>query len=314
MAIVHVYLDVENSARTLLEAELLRSGREVVWLEDEASLVHALAEIRVLVCGGLADIDWSAATALRLVQVCGAGVDHVREGQLPPAATLLNARGIAGGEIRDHALAMMFSFARSLPRLAELQRRRRWEPFAAETLLGKTLGVLGLGCIGRSVAGAGRALGMRVIGTRMADEAVAEVDQVFTAGQTRRVLAACDYVIVCLPATAATRWLLDADALAVMKRTAVLVVVSRGGIVDEDALCRMLREGALRGAALDVFEDEPLPADSQLWTTPRLLLSPHMAGRAHDDPRRAFTVLAANLERYDAGLALLTPVDLERGY
>lgn len=312
VSIVHAYLDVEG--RDVAAAPLLAAGREVVWLEDEASLSAALPSLRVLACGGLADIDWAPARSLELVQIFGAGVDHLPAGRLPPRVQIVNARGIHGGEIRDHALAMMLAFARELPRLAELQRRRRWAPFAAGTLREKTLGILGLGHIGRDVAAAGRALGMLVIGTRTRDEPVPEADETLAPEHTQRVLAESDYVVVCLPATAATRGLIDENALAAMKPSAVLVVLSRGGIVDEAALCRRLHAGALGGAALDVFADEPLSEDSPLWSTPRLLVSPHMAGLSHDYFARAFAVLAENLERLDAGVPLLTPVDLERGY
>lgn len=300
--------------RDIVAAPLSDAGREVVWLEDEASLVAALPSLRALACGGLADVDWSAAGALELVQVLGAGIDHLSAIALPPRVQIVNARGIHGGEIRDHALAMMLSFARELPRLADLQRRRRWAPFAAGTLRGHTLGVLGLGHIGRDIAAAGRALGMHVLGTRVNEEPVREAHETLTAAFTRRVLAESDYVVVSLPATADTRGLLDEDALAAMKPTAVLVVLSRGGIVDENTLARMLHAGALRGAALDVFDREPLADDSPLWSTPRLLLSPHMAGLSHDYLARAFALFAQNVERLEAGVPLLTPVDLSRGY
>lgn len=314
VSIVHAYLDVASARRPIVAAPLLDRGREVVWLDDDTKLAAALPEIRVLACGGLPALDFSGASALALVQVLGAGIDHLDTRGLPSSVRIANARGIHGGEIRDHALAMMLTFARDLPRVLDLQARRRWAPFAAGTLRGRTLGVLGLGEIGRSIAKAGRALGMHVIGTRIRDEVVADVHQTLAPSETRSVLARADYVVVCLPLTDATRGLLSENMLAELRPAAVLINISRGGILDEDALRRMLEAGTLRGAALDVFAEEPLPESSELWSTPHLILSPHMAGRAHDYLERAFTVLEANVQRLESGLPLLTPVDVARGY
>ncbi len=312
--IVHAYLDVENETREHIAAPILDAGRRVIWLTSEDELVDAVSDIRVLACGGLADIDWSTAAALELVQVFGSGVNHLPADALPHRTRVANARGIHGGEIRDHALAMTLSFARDLPRIAATQRRHRWAPFAGGTLADKTLGILGLGKIGRSIAAAGRALGMHVIGTRARPEPVPEAEETLLPDDTADVLARSDYVVVCLPATRDTRVLLDTTMLAAMKPHAVLIGLSRGGIIDEEALFDMLRDNGLRGAALDVFAEEPLAEDHPAWDTPNLIVTPHLAGRTRDYLHRAFEVLAANVERLEAGHPLLTPVDLERGY
>ena len=314
VGIVHVHLDVENSVRDRIAAPLTAAGREVVWLDDRAKLERALPEIRALACGGLGANDGARAKALELVQILGSGVDHVPMHELAPEVQVVNARGIHAAEMRDHALAMMLHFARDVPRLTELQARARWAPFAGDTLAGRTLAVLGLGHVGRAVAAAGRALGMHVVGTRRSGVAVPEAHETWGPAGTAEALGRADYAVVCLPLTADTRGLLAADMLALLPARAVLVVLSRGGIVDEDALAERLTRGELHGAALDVFATEPLPDDHRLWSTPRLLLSPHVAGRSEQNLTRSFEVFASNVERWEAGIPLLTPVDRERGY
>jgi phosphoglycerate dehydrogenase-like enzyme len=124
----------------------------------------------------------------------------------------------------------------------------------------------------------------------------------------------CDYVVVTVPLTAETRGMLGAKQLAAMKPNAILVDVSRGGVVDEGALASAIEKGQIAGAGLDVFAEEPLPADNPLWEMPNVLISPHVAGLSPHYVERAFTLFKENLRRYIAGEDLLNKIDLERGY
>jgi phosphoglycerate dehydrogenase-like enzyme len=155
---------------------------------------------------------------------------------------------------------------------------------------------------------------MRVIGTRRHPEPVAGVAEVLPPSKTRRVLAESDVVIVVLPLTPETEGLLDAEAIAAMKPGAHLVNIARGGIVDEVALAEALREGRLGGAALDVFEQEPLPPTSPLWDTPNLLVTPHVAGLSHDYLARLGEIFFENIRRLERGEPIVNPVDRDRGY
>ncbi len=155
---------------------------------------------------------------------------------------------------------------------------------------------------------------MRVIGTRRRTGAVAGVDEVLAPEATAEALAAADFVVVALPRTPATRGLLDAAMLARMRPGACLVVVSRGGIVDEAALVERLRDGALAGAALDVAAEEPLSGDSPLWSAPNLLLTPHVGGWSSDYARRVAAAVAADLKRIDRGERPAGLVDRAHGY
>ena len=176
------------------------------------------------------------------------------------------------------------------------------------------MGVLGRGEIGRGVARRAAALGMRVIGTRRSGAAIEGVDEVFAASQTERVLRESDVVVVVLPLTEETRGLLDAEAIASMKRHALLVNIARGGIVDEEAVCRALHERHLAGAAFDVFDREPLPESSPLWDAPNVLITPHVAGAFPDYMARVAEILVENIRRLERGEPLRNAVDRDRGY
>ena len=294
------------------------AGRRLLWLEGDGDAEGQLSRISVLACAALPAVAWEHATSLKLVQVMGAGIDHLDLSVLPAGVAIANARGIHTPEIRDHVLAIMLSFARELPRLIVQQAQRDWSPFAAGTIAGKTLGILGLGHIGASVGRACRQLGMRVLATRShpqrQDDHRQGADEVVGPDATREVMAQADYLLVCLPATASTRNTLNEHMLSALPQHAVVIVVGRGGVVDETALATALHDGRLGGAALDVFAEEPLPEDSPLWTTPRLLISPHLAGWTQDYAQRGMALLLDNLQRLENGEPLLTPVDGGRGY
>ncbi len=278
-------------------------------------LSAALGEVEVLLCGQPIGIDWSGATRLRLIHVLGSGVEllHGAPG-LPDGVTVTNSRGIHGPEMRDHVLAMLLAFAREFPRTFAQQRERRFEQFAAGTLADRTLGVLGLGHVGRSIVEGAAALGMRVIGTRAHPQATPFVERVGGPEDTLEVLRVSDYVVVSVPAISSTLPLIGERELAAVPEHAVLVNVSRGGVVDEDVLLDALRRGRLRGAALDVFTSEPLPPDSPFWELSNVIVTPHYAGVSHDYMQRALALFVQNLEHLASGREPLTPVDLKRGY
>jgi phosphoglycerate dehydrogenase-like enzyme len=312
VARIHAHVGIEHAAE--LEGRLAAAGREVVVLDD-SGLERALGEIEVLVGGVLPRVDWSRATRLRLLQLLGSGIDTLWPATgLRAEAAIANARGIHLPEMRDHVLALMLAIERDLPRFVRAQDARAWRPRAGGTLGGKTAVILGLGEVGRSLAAACSALGMRVLGVRGRPQPTPSVDEVHGPDALHDVLARADHVVVVVPLTPATRGMLSKAAIARIPRGGALVNVARGGIVDEAALADALREGRLRAAALDVFEDEPLPATSRLWSAPNLIVTPHVAGWSHDYLARALEVFLENLRRLEQDEPLLTPVDRERRY
>jgi phosphoglycerate dehydrogenase-like enzyme len=290
-------------------------------------------EVEVLYTTGLLPSP-ERVPALRWVQGHFAGVDSVIDHPLITSVTLTTSSGVHAPAMAEYVLMMMLAFAHHLPRMLEWQRRaewprERWALFAPRELRGATVGVVGYGSVGREVARLARAFGMRVLATKRDTAHAAEqgwglpgvgdsegrsVDRLYPPEALGEMLGESDYVVLVVPLTPATRGLIDAEALQRMKRDAVLINVARGGVVDEAALVEALRMGAIRGAALDVFAQEPLPADSPLWTLPNVVLSPHVSGFTLEYDNRAMALFADNLRRYVAGEPLLNVVDVSLGY
>jgi phosphoglycerate dehydrogenase-like enzyme len=212
----------------------------------------------------------------------------------------------------------MLYFARTWQRLAAEQRAHSWERCAIETLTGKTLGVVGLGNVGRSVARLATPFGMRVIGMRRTpvagDHAADGVTAVYGPEGLASVLRESDYLALCVPHTSETVGMLGAAEIASIKPGAVLINIARGSVVDEPALIEALRSGRLRGAALDVVPREPLAADSPLWDMPNVLITPHSMSTGVDENDRLTTLFCDNLRRYLAEQPLHNLIDKVRGY
>ncbi|MEM0922595.1 MAG: D-2-hydroxyacid dehydrogenase, partial [Pseudomonadota bacterium] len=181
-------------------------------------------------------------------------------------------------------------------------------------LRGKTLLILGLGHTGQAIARLGRAFGMHVIGTRARPEPMEAVDEVHAPGALPDLIARADFIAVSVPLIPATRGLLDADAFAAVKPGVILADVSRGAVIDQSALLNALRDGRIAGAALDVFETEPLPPDNPLWSEPHVLISPHCSSVYAGWEEASFEFFLANLARWCSGEPLLNQVDPARGY
>jgi len=302
--------------------EALRQGfserfpdRELVVWDDAEQFARGIEGVEVLLALRPPRGHWQRARRLRLVQMPGAGVDSLLpEPQLPDDVRVANARGIHEPEMAEFTLALILALAKRLPHAARLQARGEWKMYAGLRLEGASVGILGLGAIGQSVARRCKALGMRVIGTRYSAAPLEFVDQVLGPTETRQVLEQSDVVVVVLPLTPDTRGSIDAQALAAMKPRALLVNVARGGIVDETALARALEDGRLGGAAVDVFEQEPLPGSSPLWKARNCLITPHVAGLTRDYMSRVGGIFFENIDRLERGEPLRNEIDRSRGY
>lgn len=274
-----------------------------------------LPDAEVLLTWAVPDPWVERAVRLRWVHVTSAGVDHLLGGALWRSSVwITNSRGVHAGPLAEHVLGWLLMFARNLHMHLEHQRHRRWQREEGGQLTGSTVGILGLGAVGREVARLCKAFGARVVGMRRRPDPVPHVDRVVGPGGLRDVLEVSDYVVLTLPLVPSTRGLLGPQQLGWMKPQAVLVNVGRGGLVDEVALAAALREGRLRGAALDTFASEPLPPDSPLWGLPNVLLSPHVAGSFHGYMDRVVELFCDNLRRYLEGDSLRNVVDRETGY
>ena len=276
------------------------------------------------------------AARLRWVQLDTSGVDHVRTTPLWASdVDITTLNGVAPSNMAEFALMMMLNLARRSRLMDHHQRHRywptyqeRWDWFMPSELRGATVGVVGYGSIGREVARVCHALGMRVLAMRrsgnrrrqtfritdLEGSLDPEPDRTYTPDQLGEMLPECDYVVLILPHTTETTNMIDEAAFRAMKPSAVLINIARGGIVDEAAMIRALQEGRIAGAALDVFEEEPLPADSPLWAMENVIISPHVAGFTPHYHDRVFGVFSQNLVRFLEGEPLLNLADRAAGY
>ncbi|MFZ4849569.1 MAG: D-2-hydroxyacid dehydrogenase [Caldilinea sp.] len=287
-----------------------------------------LAEIvdAEVVFGDFSREAFLAAKELRWVQCHGAGVNKLVAipELLASSVQITSTKGAHAPTIAEHFFGLLISLARRFPQLQAAQQQKNWVPWTEWSakigahpiaLQGRTLGVIGLGKIGRAIAVRAQAFEMKVIAVDLLEmEKPSYVDQLGQLEHLSSLLQSSDVVVVAVPGTPATAHLLDADRLGELRRDAILIVVSRGGIVDETALCALLRDGHLAGAALDVTEQEPPPADSPLWNTPNLLLTPHIAGKSTNTTAAATQIFSENLARYLAQQPLQNLVDKLLGF
>ncbi len=260
------------------------------------------------------------APRLRWFQAWGAGTDWLLSHPelIKRDLVVTNTSGIHPIQMTEHVLMLILALARRLADALRAQGRHTWrhmENTEVSELAGKTLLLIGLGAIGQRAARLAACLGMRVLAVRRrAAEPAAGVEAVFGPHRLPDLLPAADFVVLVAPLTAETHHLIAARELALMKPTAFLVNVGRGGLVDEAALISALQEGRIAGAGLDVFEAEPLPADSPLWEMPNVIITGHYGGVSPEYDHRAFDVFLDNLRRYQAGQPLRNVVDKGRGY
>lgn len=258
------------------------------------------------------------APRLRWVHSSAAGVDTLLFPELVASPVpLTNSRGLFSGPLGEFALGAILFFAKGFRRMVGSQVAGRWDPFDPEELAGKTLGIVGCGDIGHAVARRAHALGMKILAVRRRPELCREdplMHAVFPPQARREMLAASDYVVVAAPLTPETQGLIAEAELRAMKPSGVLINIGRGPVVDEAALVRALQQGWIRGAALDVFEQEPLPAGHPFYGLENLLLSPHCADHTPGWMERAMQLFLENFERFSQGQPLRNIVDKTSGY
>jgi phosphoglycerate dehydrogenase-like enzyme len=259
---------------------------------------------------------WDAADGVRWIQTASAGVDRLLFPELVGSDVIVtNARGVFDEPIAEWVLAVILAFSTELATSVRDTVAHRWEHRTTERAEGKRLLVVGPGPIGRAAGRLARGIGMSVeaVGTRARD-ADEPFGRIHGPESLSEALGEADYVLDSLPLTKETRHAFDGAAFASMKRTARFLNVGRGGTADTDALVAALREGRIAGAALDVFEEEPLPEGHPLWSLPNVIVSPHMAGDVADWEERVVEVFLDNLSRFAEGRPLRNLIDKDRGF
>ncbi len=251
--------------------------------------------------------------SLKWVSVGGSGTNHLAPWD-SERITVTNSAGVSSDMMAQYAMGAILHFALRFHDFAAHQRARRWVEGVVEPVDGRTLLILGLGKTGCAVARRAKAMGLHVIGLRAKPRPTPHVDEVFGPEAIGDLWGRADYLVVCVPLTVATRGLVGESAFAAMKPEAVLIDVSRGGVVSEAALLATLRAGRLKGAALDVFEAEPLPPEHPLWAFDRVIVTPHSSGVYEGWERRSMEMFCDNLDRRRRGEPLENVVDPRRGY
>ena len=326
-------LSARYRSRDLERIRAAAPGARLVTVSIEGLADGPLDDVEVMLRGWLNSdaFDRLLARAPRLAWVHSAtsGVERA----LTPASrerglTVTNARGVFSRPIAEYVLMMILAVSRRLPQLLELQRERTWQPLEGSELRDVTVGIVGLGSIGRAVGALATAFGCRVIAVRRRPESGGDVsregeDLTFEDAMLDRVggpemlpelLGGSDFIVLAAPLTPETEDMINADTLAMVKPGAWLINVARGRLIDERALLRALRDGPLGGAVLDTFREEPLPALSSFYELPNVIVTPHTAwssGRVLD---RSVDLFCDNLRRFANGEPLLNVVDPAAGY
>jgi phosphoglycerate dehydrogenase-like enzyme len=255
---------------------------------------------------------------VRWVHSRAAGLDTVLFPALVESPVpLTNGRGVFSQSLGEFALGAILYFAKDFRRMNRNQQAGRWEPFDIVEIAGQTVGILGYGDIGRAVAARVRAMGMRVLAVKRQGPSVdvdSLVDQVFAPAGRLEMLAQSDYIVAAAPLTPETRGMIGEAELAAMKPSAVVINLGRGPVVDEAALVRALAAGRIKGAALDVFDTEPLPDGHAFYSLENVLLSPHCADHTPDWGEQAMRFFLAQFERFAAGKPLENVVNKRQGY
>jgi glyoxylate/hydroxypyruvate reductase len=300
-----------NTARAHEYAELLRPLLPNVSLIPCTSPAEAAAhmpEADILFCWKFPTDLYARAHRLRWVQAMGAGIEDLVAAPLPEGCLLTRVEGLFSDYMSEYAFLHMLAHAHQLPRLYANQAEGRWEPFTIGKLAGKRLGVAGAGSIGAEIAQKGKAFGMEVWALVRSERPVPGVDRTFSANEAGAFNAGVDYLVSSLPYTPETVGLVDPRQ---MKQGALLINVGRGATIDEEALLEAVQAGRIQ-AVLDVFRQEPLPAEHPFWHTPGITVTPHISGPSV--PAEVAEFFAVNYRQYVSGQALTGLVNRQRGY
>jgi phosphoglycerate dehydrogenase-like enzyme len=295
----------------------------VISVEDEAELSRALAEAEVFTGWRLPREEFAPARRLRWIHSASAGVEAMLYPELVASDVVLtNSAGLHARSIPEHVLGQMLVLARNFHEAVRLQERGEWNRYQViahgatiRELHGGRLAILGAGAIGRHLARLAAAFGMHVrVMRRHPARPVEGAEMVVGPQGLAELLPWADWVVLALPLTPETRGIMDAKALAAMRSDAFLVNVGRGESVEEEALVQALRSGGIAGAALDAFEEEPLPPSHRFWSLPNVLITPHVSGYMAGYFGKMLTLFEDNLERFLGGRPLRNVVDKHLGY
>lgn len=292
---------------------------DMVFEPDKEAAAELLSDAEVLIGNLPPQVLREKGKKLRWVQLNSAGTDgYCAPGVLPQGCLLTNATGGYGLAISEYMVAYMFALQKKLPLYCEQKNRHEWQHRGAvRAVCGSTVVCWGMGDIGSEFARRCKVLGCTVIGIkRYPAEKQDFVDELVGPDALAQVLPRADVVAMSMPNTAETQKILNADTLALLKVSAIVINVGRGTAIDQNALCEALYSGRIAGAAIDVTDPEPLPADHPLWDAPNLILTPHVSGgwSLAETLDRVVNICAENLEAYLSGKPLRNRINTKTGY
>jgi phosphoglycerate dehydrogenase-like enzyme len=290
---------IRNQYRDRLQARFPELKIDVVDHHSKVGPDIAAADILLTFAPQLTDDVLRAGARLKWVQALGTGVDNlIDQPGLRKDVLVTNIHGIHGPPVSEAAIAAMLALARDLPRAIRAQDAREWLRFPAQLLHNKTVGIFGVGAIAEVLAPKCRAFGMRVVGVSSAPRAVAGFDRMLARAELRQAVGEFDFFVLLTPLTEKTRNSVDAKIFAAMKPSSFLVNLARGGVVDETALVEALRAKRIAGAALDVFNEEPLPKDHPFWAMENVIITTHQGGFCDVYIDHALPTVEANMQRF----------------
>lgn len=282
---------------------------------EKSMLLSAIKGSEVLYAGIFNKDILSEADCLKWVHGHWAGVENFLFPEMLKSDILLtNSRGIHRTQVSEHAMSFILAWTRRLHKFMRYQLKAQWQRMELDQVWAKTVGIIGLGDIGCEIAAKAKAFNMNVIGLDVRKIQPPHVDEMLPPDKLPLLLQRSDFVVITVPLTSKTIGLIGKEELRLMKETAVLVNISRGRIVKEGELVKALKEGLIAGAALDVFETEPLPPASELWKMENVILTPHVAGTSPYYNQRAVPIFIENLKRYLEGKPLINLIDKEKGF
>ena len=252
-------------------------------------------------------------TTVKWVSVGGSGTDHLNPWDAD-LITVTNAAGVAADMMAQYAIGSMYHFSLNIPVFRAAQQKHEWISGEVELIDGKTVLVIGLGKTGQAVARLAKVQGLKTLGVRANPTSTPFVDEVHHFSSLDDLLPRADFIVVCVPLLESTRGILNTTSFSLMKYTTVVIDVSRGGVIEESAMIEALEGNRIRGAALDVFETEPLPAKNRLWDFENVIVTPHCSSVYHGWDIKSVEMFSENLSRYRAGKPLHNIVNPQQGY
>src|ERR1039458_5133563 len=291
-----------NHAKTIQVNRMERETNVVKGAEE--NLDSLLAEAEVILGGfNFPQNMYKRAPNLKWLHISTVGLERYSSLDFMRSNIFItNSRGVISIPIAEHALMFMLMLTKNAQRLVINKEKKLWDSFTTPELYGKTVGLIGAGSIATEIARRARGMGMNVIATKRSvtknDPVNADIDKIYPLDQLKELLHNSDFVVVAAPLTAETKGMLGIDEFKAMKKTAFIINIARGPIINEPAMIAALKEGWIAGAGLDVFEKEPLPPDNELWVMPNVIISPHSSGVSERQPYRLVALFCDNLRRY----------------